>query len=204
MSSRKDHKVILFGLVSWLVMSCGGTPAVQDSPIASVRGMVVDIPALLDTLRPVRAASEYEDTACFKLVSYFDATGCTSCKLKELYVWRRMLALDSISSCLFVFNTSKMEAPVQTLSNYRFNYPMYMDSLQIFEHCYPQLSKIQQFHTFLLDRDNRVILVGSPIGNSKMWNLYKSTIERLKKNGGVLDDANQGNAAGETGGKNVR
>ena len=56
MSNRKDHKAILVGLVLWLVMSCGGAPAVQDSPIASVRGTVVDIPALLDTLRPVRAA----------------------------------------------------------------------------------------------------------------------------------------------------
>lgn len=42
------------------------------------------------------------------------------------------------------------------------------------------------FHTFLLDRENRVVLVGSPIGNPRMWELYKTTIARLVENGGVL------------------
>ncbi|WP_256620806.1 hypothetical protein [Rikenella microfusus] len=38
----------------------------------------------------------------------------------------------------------------------------------------------------MLDKDNRVVLVGSPIGNPKMWELYKSTIDRLVENGGIL------------------
>ncbi len=45
-----------------------------------------------------------------------------------------------------------------------------------------------RFHTFLLDKDNRVVLVGSPIGNPKMWELYKSTIARLAAHGGTLPD----------------
>lgn len=35
------------------------------------------------------------------------------------------------------------------------------------------------FNTFLLDGDNRVILVGSPIGNPKLQELYERTIARL-------------------------
>jgi len=29
---------------------------------------------------------------------------------------------------------------------------------------------------FLLDKDNRVVLVGSPIGNTKLWQLYRKQI----------------------------
>ncbi len=46
----------------------------------------------------------------------------------------------------------------------------------------------RRFHTFLLDKENRVVLVGSPIGNPKMWELYKSTIARLAAHGGTLPD----------------
>lgn len=45
-------------------------------------------------------------------------------------------------------------------------------------------------HAFLLDKDNKVILVGSPINNSKMWELYKSTIRKLVANNGEAVPAN--------------
>jgi hypothetical protein len=32
------------------------------------------------------------------------------------------------------------------------------------------------YRTFLLDKDNKVLLVGSPIKNPKMWALYEKII----------------------------
>lgn len=182
----KYKNTVLIVFISGLFMGCGGSPTPQDAPIAAVQGITIDIPSMLDTLVPVHTVPIPEDTPCFRLVSYFDAAGCTSCKLKELYIWRRLLASDSISSCLFVFNTSRMEYPAQTLSTYRFDYPMYLDSSEMFARRYPQLARRPEFHTFLLDRNNRVVLVGSPIGNPKMRELYKATIARLRAYGGVL------------------
>ena len=37
-----------------------------------------------------------------------------------------------------------------------------------------------RFHTFLLDGDNVIRLVGDPRGNEKLWKLYLGEIERLK------------------------
>ena len=39
------------------------------------------------------------------------------------------------------------------------------------------------FNTFLLDGDNRIVLVGSPIGNAAMWKLYRSAIDSLRADG---------------------
>lgn len=39
------------------------------------------------------------------------------------------------------------------------------------------------FNTFLLDGDNRIVLVGSPIGNAAMWRLYRSAIDTLRADG---------------------
>lgn len=35
------------------------------------------------------------------------------------------------------------------------------------------------FHTFLLDGQNRIVVVGSPLFNNKMWKIYCSEIKRL-------------------------
>ena len=67
-----------------------------------------------------------------------------------------------------------------------FDLPVFYDPDGAFERANPQLPANPLFHTFLLDRDNRVVLVGSPIGNPKMWELCKSTIDRLIENGGIL------------------
>ena len=38
-------------------------------------------------------------------------------------------------------------------------------------------------HTFLVDGDNRMVLVGSPANNDKLWVLYKQQIRRLSQGG---------------------
>ena len=36
-----------------------------------------------------------------------------------------------------------------------------------------------RLHSFLLDKDNRVVLTGNPIGNEPLWELYKEQIREL-------------------------
>mgnify|MGYP000925728807 FL=1 len=38
--------------------------------------------------------------------------------------------------------------------------------------------KNPQYQTFLLDKDNKILLIGSPIGNHHIWNLYKQIIKK--------------------------
>ena len=39
--------------------------------------------------------------------------------------------------------------------------------------------KQDRYKTFLLDKENRVVLVGSPANNDKLWELYKQQIRKL-------------------------
>ena len=36
-----------------------------------------------------------------------------------------------------------------------------------------------RFHSFLLDRNNKILLVGNPLGNDNLWELYKRQIREL-------------------------
>ncbi len=60
------------------------------------------------------------------------------------------------------------------------------DSTAAFICSNPVVPQNELYHTFLLDRDDRVVLVGSPVGNPRMWDLYKRTIEKLIENGGRM------------------
>ena len=39
----------------------------------------------------------------------------------------------------------------------------------------------EKYHSFLINQDKKIILVGPPNYNKSMWNLYKTTINELQR-----------------------
>lgn len=121
-----------------------------------------------------------------RIVVYYDAEGCTPCKLKELLTWKSLIeTYDQAEHTRFLFilnagNTARQELD-HIVYSMRFTHPVLIDTAYSFERDNPQLPQEALFHVFLLDRNNRVVLVGSPIGNPQMWELYENTISRLKE-----------------------
>ena len=131
-----------------------------------------------------------------KIVVYIGKDECGPCslqlpewsvKLSELY----MSGSDSIH-IWFVAHPAELEKMHAIVEQSHIS--LLKKRIAILEDTQKQFAEVNKvppdyrFHTFLLDRDNQVILVGSPIGNPKMWELYKSTIARLVENGGTLPD----------------
>lgn len=57
----------------------------------------------------------------------------------------------------------------------RFDYPVFIDEnnqINSLNH-FPDKPELQ---CFLLDKDNKVLLIGNPVLNPKVWELYKQTI----------------------------
>ena len=62
----------------------------------------------------------------------------------------------------------------------RFDYPVFMDTngaINGLNH-FPQA---MQYQCFLLDSYNKVLAIGNPVSNLKIWELYKAEIEGRKK-----------------------
>lgn len=130
-----------------------------------------------DTVCPELFSREY------KILNFIDTNGCTECRLK-LFDWQMLkeeidsLNLDvSLVFVAWVKNYKQLEG-IQKLN--RFNTPLLYDrtgqadSLNHFP-------IVPGFQTFLLDKNNRVLLIGSPLGNETLWNLYKKTIRSGKQ-----------------------
>ncbi|QIU96202.1 DUF1573 domain-containing protein [Bacteroides faecium] len=115
----------------------------------------------------------------YKIVVYVDSVGCTSCKLR-LLAWKGFMAqIDSLSSntvqfLYFIYPKNKMELSYNLMVD-NFRYPVCFDekdSLNKLNHFPGEM----MFHTFLLDRANKVLAVGNPVYNQKIKKLYLDLI----------------------------
>ena len=119
-----------------------------------------------------------------KVVVYVDSTGCVSCKLR-LKEWKEFIAyVDSVSGgqvpFLFFFQSKDNKELRYILKRDNFRLPVCVDSQNEFGKLNRFPSELM-FQTFLLDKDNRVKVIGNPIHNLSVKELYLKEIEGIKE-----------------------
>jgi len=129
-----------------------------------------------------------KDTLCpdilqkpYKILTYIDSTGCIGCQL-DLFQWKRLIDsckvhYPSVSFC-FVIHSTDYSYLTKAVLESDFNYPIIYDRQNEFD-------KLNHFplnplRTFLLNEENEIEIIGSPITNPKIWNLYRQIIEEGK------------------------
>ena len=175
----KNFIIIILGFV--VFASCGKSN--KDKSFSLLQkwiGKELSFPA-----RPVftiqgKDTVEYPIQNAYKILTYIDSTGCTSCKLK-LAEWEKFITVvDSIRPhtvqfLFFLCPKNGMEI-YQTLRVERFKQPICIDEgdyLNKLNHFPADMA----FQTFLLDNDNRVVAMGNPIHNLKVRELYLKIIQ---------------------------
>ncbi len=118
----------------------------------------------------------FETVDCdYKIFTYIDSTGCTSCKL-QLFKWKELIAkFDSLThhntAFLFYFHPKSKREIAYILMRDNLNYPVCIDdadSINKLNHFPDQM----MFQTFLLDKENKVLAIGNPVHNPKVEELY--------------------------------
>lgn len=119
-----------------------------------------------------------------KMVVYINRYGCTDCKLRALlpiYMFSREYKNLKNFGVIIILNTPNIEATEQILAEMRFRQTVFYDLDSSFERHNPHLPKNEQFHTFLLDEKNKVILVGNPVYNVAIKDLYLQQLTGERK-----------------------
>lgn len=129
------------------------------------------------------------DTVCpdpsspYKILLYTDSTGCTDCKL-QLYKWNALVKeaeTDMPGQIGFHFYfqpKDENELKFMFRRDY-FNHAVYIDR-QNKLHELNGFPNDMSYQCFLLDKDNRVILIGNPTLNPRIWDLYKQAVIEAK------------------------
>lgn len=125
------------------------------------------------------------DTICpdsntpYKVLVYTDSTGCTSCKL-QLYKWNTFIQeaeseMAGKVSFHFYFQPKDEKELKFLLRRDNFSQAVYIDNGSKLNAA-NKISDNMNYQCFLLDKDNKVILIGNPTLNPKIWDLYKQSI----------------------------
>lgn len=75
---------------------------------------------------------------------------------------------------IFIFSPSKerMEEFDLTMRTSSPSLPVYIDTAGVFLKDNPHISEVVALHTFLLDKDNKVLMVGNPLVNPEIEKLF--------------------------------
>ena len=111
----------------------------------------------------------------YKIVSYIDTAGCTSCRLK-LSEWQRFMhEVDSITSShtpfvFYIYPKNTKDLLIE-FRREAFDYPVCLDETDEFNRL-NQLAKSNTLRTFLLDKENKIVAIGNPIENPNIKKFY--------------------------------
>jgi thiol-disulfide isomerase/thioredoxin len=161
-----------------LLLSCTKT---LKSEIESFTGQQITLPAEMDP-----DSVDVSDTQN-KLIIWFDSTECGSCRMSRMYEWdddpavQYAQGLPGKFEVIMIFSPKKEDVRSLTLNlkNYDVSFPVIIDETGDFPSLNPQIPADKRLHAFLLDKDNKVVMVGNPLGNEPLWKLYKEQIRTL-------------------------
>ena len=111
----------------------------------------------------------------FKIISYVDSTGCTSCRMK-LAMWSELInELKSLPDVdveiIMIINSDDPKEITYLLQRDNYLNPVAIDRDNLFDRL-NDLPPKSEHHTFLLDADNKVVAIGNPVLNPKIKDLY--------------------------------
>lgn len=116
----------------------------------------------------------FGDNSSYKIVTYIDSIGCTSCKL-QLQNWKDfILKIASLNhdevSFLFYFHPKDKSELCLIFRRDSFEYPICLDENDSFNKL-NHFPMDMTFQTFLLDKENKVLAIGNPVHNPKVKEL---------------------------------
>lgn len=163
--------------------SCSGQRAEQAElrkQLASWQGREIVFPSdVRFTIQGKEEVGFSVSDSTYKILTYLDSVGCSSCKL-NLPRWKEWMSYlhDEMKmnvQFLFFFHPNDVRELKIKMKYDDFTYPVCFDS----EDALNRLNHFpsdMQFQTFLLDPANKVVAVGNPIDNPRVKELYLRTL----------------------------
>lgn len=177
-------------IVLTLIVSCKkNTPNEKIAEeLKSFYGQTITFP---DELKNISDESpDFKDYACpksYKIIAYIDSADCTPCTLQSFALWKNFTEkLEQSDAELIIILKSGPNPEIQeTFNFYDMHFPAFINPKGDFK-IENHLPTSTLLHTFLLDKNDQVAFVGSPIQNENSWQLFQKVISQLNTHNGIL------------------
>lgn len=111
----------------------------------------------------------------YTLVVYIDSFACTTCMMKSLYLWNHLLgqihdAGQQISTVFImsVPESNGLDDLKTSFDESGLEHSIFVDTASCFQQINPQIPNNPLFHTFLINKNDSVVLVGDPLRNEQI------------------------------------
>lgn len=138
---------------------------------------------ILSETAKFRLSNQSQDTASlsgYTVISYLDSTTCTSCRIKAFkeVIDRMQKETETNIRSLLIIDSKTLDDIHYAIQYYGFNYPYTIDNNEYLSQL-NNIPKDDRVRTFLVDSTFHVALIGNPIINPKMYQLF---VQEIKKN----------------------
>lgn len=174
------NKFLLLVILSGVVLLSCSNNVTHEEKIREWQNKTIYIPK--DIKKVHNGNQEYINkiyTSDLKILTYIDSFNCTPCKLKFLK-WKQLIAdchtLDK-DICFMFFINSKNYREIDSIAKATgFDEPLIYDKKD-------KLNKMNKFpkepilQAFLLDKEDKILIVGNPVYDEAIWELYLKVIK---------------------------
>ena len=187
---KQKHLILLLLIVAFSFYSCNGNR--KEKSVSELVnewiGKEILFPENLpcyvsgkDTLRELCNELFWKE---YKIVTYVDSTGCSSCQLK-LSEWKQLIEeTDSLYNgkvgFLLFFQPKSMRDMYYLFVLEKFNHPVFIDTVGVMNRK-NHFPKQIEYQCFLLDNDNKVLAIGNPVSNPNFSLFYVILIKIWKQ-----------------------
>ena len=181
---RKHFILISFSIIFFMLLFVSCDDRKQRKEITRIvrewQNREIIFPKGLVFTRHGRDTTDYTiPPSSHKILTYVDSIGCTSCKL-QLHKWKEFIEeVDSLTygtvPVIFIFHPKDLREISYLLKRDGIDIPVCIDMADEIN-ALNRFPTHQQFQTFLLDDENKVVFIGNPVHNLRMKEMYLSEI----------------------------
>ena len=116
------------------------------------------------------------------LVSIYDEYDCQDCVMKKIGLESiEMISRSYSVDFIYIFREKNAVKIYNRVIDAGVNGAIFVDTCNAFMKANPKFPSNKLFHTFVVNNEGKVLMVGNPFQNEKMETLFKKVIAREKK-----------------------
>ena len=180
------HCSILFFLVLLLV-ACDDNSLIKSEMDRFLNTKVelnLDSMAYASELNTIQDSVVHYKMKDYAYIVYFDSLSCSDCAINHLSDWTDLTLTkhlnDNDISLLFIISPPKKKIKKiidKLCKNTLMNDQIYVDTMSVFARTNPNIPSNSILHTFLINEQGKVLLIGSPLHNNKIMDLSLEIIK---------------------------
>lgn len=177
---RKANVILVGVIVLFAASSCFNTSSIKRDLI-KLKGRPIALPLELMVTVDNDSLNRHPglNTKELKLIHYISAAECSICEIETFKFWE--ILLDSLRRNdirpIIIIDPGLRYSVNQINHSIReslYSYPVYIDTGGFFYATNPQIPEDRIMHTFLVDKENNVVIAGNPVLNPNVLKLLET------------------------------